>query len=84
MRANGADKRTGLLAGWLLPVAHISFFFFFIRNEVLPFVLQGEKQRHRNARSYREDGSMIVAEGNRQEEGPYLHFTSPVPNSLSR
>lgn len=33
MRANGADKRTGLLAGWLLPVAHISFFFSFFLSE---------------------------------------------------
>lgn len=82
MRANGADKRTGLLVGWLAAAACSPHFY--QKQEVLPFVLQGEKQRHRNARSYQEDGSMIVVEGNRQEEGPYLHFTSPIPNSLSR
>lgn len=71
------------LAYWLA-AACSPHFFLNQKQEVLPFVLQGEKQRHRTRRSYREDGSMIVEERNRQEEGPYLHFTSPTPNSLSR
>lgn len=78
MRAQRADKRSGLLDVCCLELL------FYLKN-ISPFVFTVRKNNDIAPReATRQDGSMIVVEGTRKEEGPYLHFTSPTPNSLSR